>query len=87
MPGRKKSSEQIAERRIAQRLLETAAAQYLGDLLGPKDIRTYLAENRIWPKLWPALQLSSCLRRYLTIRSPIKGEPSPSEHTVSIRLS
>jgi hypothetical protein len=45
MPGRKKSSEQIAEQRIAQRLLETATAQYLGDLLGPKDIRTYLAEN------------------------------------------
>jgi hypothetical protein len=45
MPGRKKSSEQIAEQRIAQRFLETAAAQYLGDLLGQKDIRTYLAEN------------------------------------------
>jgi hypothetical protein len=45
MPGRRKSSEQIAEQRIAQRFLETAAAQYLGDSLGPKDIRTYLAEN------------------------------------------
>jgi hypothetical protein len=36
-----------ANRRAAdtQRFLETAAAQYLGDLLGPKDIRIYLAEN------------------------------------------